>query len=283
MLLQEMPEDNKLIIELSMNGQKYEFPSQVIRKTNQNVLIEPVRINGKVLSFNSSSGGVTVSIFMIRDGKPPMLWKGVAVNSVREEDGTFYKITANGEGFEVNRRGAFRLFIGISGVAQLGTNRKAVDVIVKDVSENGFSFVGSEDMDDVINKPVRLVFADFNQNYSLMGIIVRKVVIGESKIVYGCKLGVRNANLEQYISQKQRQMLSMNRGNSAFQNKEMLERALKEPGKADKIKEQEPEDDKNYKNKRIKNDGTHKDREINHVGKTERRDIFRDTFEGKKV
>lgn len=282
MLLQEMPEDNKLIIELSMNGQKYEFPSQVIRKTNQNVLIEPVRINGKVLSFNSSSGGVTVSIFMIRDGKPPMLWKGVAVNSVREEDGTFYKITANGEGFEVNRRGAFRLFIGISGVAQLGTNRKAIDVIVKDVSENGFSFVGSENMDDVINKPVRLVFADFNQNYSLMGIIVRKVVIGESKIVYGCKLGVRNANLEQYISQKQRQMLSMNRGNSAFQNKEMLERALKEPGRADKIQEPE-QDDKNYKNKRIKNDGTHKDREINHVGKTERRDIFRDTFEGKKV
>lgn len=283
MLLQEMPEDNKLIIELSMNGQKYEFPSQVIRKINQNVLIEPVRINGKVLSFNSSSGGVTVSIFMIRDDKPPMLWKGVAVNSVREEGGTFYKITANGEGFEVNRRGAFRLFIGISGVAQLGTNRKAVDVIVKDVSENGFSFVGSEDIDNVINMPVRLVFADFNQNYSLMGIIVRKVVIGESKIVYGCKLGVRNANLEQYISQKQRQMLSMNRGNSAFQNKEMLERVLKEPGKADKIKEQEPEDDKNYKNKRIKNDGTHKDREINHVGKTERRDIFRDTFEGKKV
>ncbi len=40
---------------------------------------------------------------------------------------------------------------------------------------------------------------------------------------------MRNANLEQYISQKQRQMLSMNHGNSAFQNKEILEKALKEP------------------------------------------------------
>lgn len=202
MLLQEMTEDNNLIIELSMNGQKYEFPSKVIRKVNQGVLVEPIRINGKILSFNSSGGGITVSIYMIRDGKPPMLWKGVAVNSIREEEGTLYKISANGEGFEVNRRGAFRLFIGISGVAQLGTNRKAVDVIVKDVSESGFSFVGTEDMDNVINMPVRLVFADFNQNYSLMGIIVRKVVIGENKIVYGCRLGVRNANLEQYISQK---------------------------------------------------------------------------------
>ena len=66
------------------------------------------------------------------------------------------------------------------------------------MSESGFSFVGMEDMDNVINMPVRLVFAGFNQNYSLMGIIVRKVVIGENKIVYGCRLGVRNANLEQY-------------------------------------------------------------------------------------
>lgn len=54
MLLQEMTEDNNLIIELSMNGQKYEFPSKVIRKVNQGVLVEPIRINGKILSFNSS-------------------------------------------------------------------------------------------------------------------------------------------------------------------------------------------------------------------------------------
>ena len=112
MLLQDIPEDNNLVIELSMNGQKYEFPSKVIRKVNQSVLVEPIRINGKILSFNSSGGGIMVSVYMIRDSKPPMLWKGVAVNSIREDNGTFYKITANGEGFEVNRRGAFRLFIG---------------------------------------------------------------------------------------------------------------------------------------------------------------------------
>ena len=58
------------------------------------------------------------------------------------------------------------------------------------MSESGFSFVGTEDMDNVINMPVRLVFADFNQNYSLMGLIVRKVVIGENKIVYGCRVKI---------------------------------------------------------------------------------------------
>jgi hypothetical protein len=76
--------------------------------------------------------------------------------------------------------------------------------------------------------PVRLVFNDFNKNYSLMGIIVRKVIINETKVLYGCQLSVNNSQLEKYINQKQRQMLSMNRDNSAFKNKEMLEKALKE-------------------------------------------------------
>lgn len=281
MLLQEMPADNKIIIELSIKGQKFEFPSKVVSQGNNSIFIEPIRINGKVLTFNSSES-VAVNIVMIRENKSPMVWKGVGVACVHEKSGSFYKITASGEGFEINRRGAFRLFVGISGVAQLGINRKAVDVIVKDVSENGFSFVSSEDMENVINMPVRLVFNDFNKNYSLMGIIVRKVIINETKLLYGCQLSVNNSQLEQYINQKQRQMLSMNRDNSAFKNKEMLEKALKEPERTDN-KEQSEEDDKNYKSKSIKNDGTYKDRAINRVGKTERRDIFREAVSGKKV
>ena len=281
MLLQEMPADNKIIIELSIKGQKFEFPSKVVSHGNNSILIEPIRINGKVLTFNSSES-VAINIVMIRENKSPMVWKGVGVACVHEKSGSFYKITASGEGFEINRRGAFRLFVGISGVAQLGINKKAVDVIVKDVSENGFSFVSSEDMDNVINMPVRLVFNDFNKNYSLMGIIVRKVIINEAKILYGCQLSVNNSELEHYINQKQRQMLSMNRDNSAFKNKEMLEKALKEPERTDN-KEQPEEDDKNYKSKSIKNDGTYKDRAINRVGKTERRDIFREAVSGKKV
>ena len=167
MLLQEMPVDNKIIIELSIKGQKFEFPSKVVSQENNSIFIEPIRINGKVLTFNASES-IAINIVMIRENKSPMVWKGVGVACVHEKSGSFYKITASGEGFEINRRGAFRLFVGISGVAQLGINRKAVDVIVKDVSENGFSFVSSEDMENVINMPVRLVFNDFNKNYSLI-------------------------------------------------------------------------------------------------------------------
>ena len=42
----------------------------------------------------------------------------------------------------------------MTGVAQLGLNRKAIDVIVKDVSENGFSFISVDDIQDVLSLPV---------------------------------------------------------------------------------------------------------------------------------
>lgn len=49
-----------------------------------------------------------------------------------------YKVTAFAEGFENNRREAFRLYVGCGGIAQLGLNKSAAKVLVKDVSETGF-------------------------------------------------------------------------------------------------------------------------------------------------
>jgi hypothetical protein len=79
------------------------------------------------------------------------------------------------------------LFLGLGAVVQIGSNKKAVNVILKDISENGFSFVEIEDI-DAENLPVRLVFNDMKTGISLIGNIVRKVTVGEKKIIYGCTL-----------------------------------------------------------------------------------------------
>jgi len=277
MLLVEIPENSNLIFELNLNGQRFEFPSKCIDVSGSCILAEPIKVNGKVLNFKTQES-MTVNLIMIREDKSPFVWKGVGVNVVTDKTNkTFYKVAASADGYEMNRRGAFRLFVGITGVAQMGINKKALDVIVKDVSESGFSYVSNEDIENVLNMPVRLVFGDLNMNFSLMGIVVRKVVIDEKKIVYGCQLSTNNANLVKYISEKQRQMLSMNKNNSAYQSKQMLEAALKEPSGIT-----ETEDDADYKNKSIRGDANRK-RDLNTVGRTERRDIFKDKYVGKKI
>lgn len=275
MIIFEIPDQEKLIFEFSINNHKFEFPSRVLGRGNGFLLAEPIHIGGKILSFNKDES-IAINLIYIRENKSPIVWKGVGVSIVMINGKQQYKIISSGEGYESNRRNSFRLFVGIKGVAQMNINKKALDVIVKDVSESGFAFVSKENISNPEGLPVRLVFADFNRQFSLMGECVRKVEIDENKILYGCQLKVENTGIQKYINEKQRQMLSINRGNSVAKSKEMLEQSLKEPSVSDQMTEKDLK-------KMIKNDGPVSKRDINTVGKVERRDIFKDKFDGKKV
>ena len=217
MRLGELQAGDNIIIHVNMNGQFADFPSLVTKLQGNGILAEAVRIGGKVVGFSSES--IYLDLYYIRKDKPPFVWKNVKCTTVLLGNKTLYNITAFSEGYESNRRNAFRMFIGLSGVAQVGINRKALSVIVKDVSESGFSFVSSEDIENVINTPVRLVFEDIDKSYSLMGLVVRKVIIAEGKILYGCKLSVENLELVKYINYKQRRQMAINKNNSSYKMK----------------------------------------------------------------
>lgn len=266
MLLVDIAPETKVILELDMDGHTYEFPSVVTNVERQNNVIyaEPIRINGKVLGFSGSS--VKVNLIMNREDKSPYVWKGIGIATVvMEKKGTQYKIVASRDGFEMNRREAFRLFVGLNGVVQLGVNTKAIDVIVKDISENGFAFVSEEDKEEILNKTIRLVFNDMSQNFTVMGIVVRKVKISENKILYGCQLCDKDKKVEAYISEKQRQILSM-KSRSAIRGENKIKQELREKSRA----ESTVEDIK----KMINGDAENK-RNIGTVGKAERRQVFK--------
>lgn len=277
MRLSDLQAGDNIIIQVNMNGQFADFPSVVTKLHDGEILAEAVRIGGKVVGFSGEN--VHLDLCYIRQDKPPVVWKNVKCTTVLSDNKTLYNIAAFAEGYESNRREAFRIFVGVSGIAQLGINRKALQVIVKDVSENGFSFVTSENMENVINMPVRLVFEDAERNYSLMGLVVRKVVIDEKKILYGCKLSVENPELVKYINYKQRQQMSINNNNSAYKMKEKLQQSLKEESVSKKA----------FAEKTAAIKGGYKDptgerkRAIDNVAKDERREVFKETHIGKNI
>ena len=176
MLIKEVPKDAELTIEVSVAARKLEFKSQCIDTGMNYLYARPIIIDGKRVSFEASVT-LSVSLVYIREDKNP------GISTVTENGKSMYKITSSMEGYEMNRRQAYRLFLGLGAVAQIGINKKAVNVIIKDISENGFSFVGNEDI-EVNKSPVRLVFKDMDDTISLMGIVVRKVKAGEKKIIY---------------------------------------------------------------------------------------------------
>lgn len=56
--------------------------------------------------------------------------------------------------------GAFRIDIGVSGIAQIGANTAPADVVVRDLSESGFSFVASKDVEPFEGLVVRMTFTE---------------------------------------------------------------------------------------------------------------------------
>lgn len=229
MLIKDVPKESSLTIEVSIEGRKLEFSSKCLDTGMNYLYAEPIRIDGKRISFEATVT-LSVSLVYIREDKNPVLWRGVGISTVHENGKAMYKITSAMEGYEMNRRGAFRLFLGLGGVAQLGVNRKAINVIVKDISETGFAFVGNEDM-EVSKTPVRLVFKDTEETISLMGIVVRKIVVSEKKIIYGCTLSSANTDIVHYINNKQRYYLSTARNTQVTANRDAIRKALSEPSK----------------------------------------------------
>ena len=206
MLLTQIAQNGNLILEINVNKQHLEFNSIVIAKTGNYILIEPVRVEGKVVNFEI--GNILIDMLLVRSNKKPIIWKRVLLKNTIYKNKTYYKVVPTGDGFEINRRNAFRMYIEVKGVAQVGSNSVPIDVIVNDVSENGFSFVSKVNIEKPLKSTVRLVFVDINKSINLNGLLIRKEKKEQSKYLYGCALNIKNQILNRYLNDKKSEILS---------------------------------------------------------------------------
>lgn len=276
MKIEELRAGADIILHVDIGGRKGDFPSLVIESVENGIIAEPVRINNKVLGF--AVDNIKLSMTYITGETAPIFWRVVSCDTILRDGKTVYLIKSSIEGFEQNRREAFRVYVGVDGVAQVGINTKALDVIVKDISETGFSFVTEMELEKAINMPIRLVFrdAEMEMEFSLMGVVVRKVVIDEKKILYGCKISVDNPRLSTYINKKQRQQMSMHRDSGSYNVRPEVVKSLMESETENRNnkKSERPE------RKNVRMDGN---RYLDEVDKEERRKVFRSMYSGKRV
>ena len=206
MQLVDLEAKSTVSLEVIANNNRMEFKSFVVSKMNGYLVLEAVRVEGRVINFESSN--IIINLLWIREGEVPMIWNRVAIRNIPIEGRTYYIAACMEEGSEINRRGAFRLYTGIEGLAQLGSAKPAFDVLVKNVSETGFSFISNDAAENTVNSTVRLAFFDLNKKFNLTGNVVRVEQLEDGRCIYGCSLLVTNNVLNQYINEKQRDMLS---------------------------------------------------------------------------
>lgn len=289
MKIWEIEPESNIILKITINGQYIDLPTIAHKQDSDGIICDAIRLNGKVVSI--SSPNISVELMYIRKNKSPVVWKGVACDNITLESKIFYKIRSKDEGAEKNRREAFRLFLGCQGVAQVGTNKKAINVTVKDVSETGFSFITNQNMESVEGTPVRLVFYDMENQFSLMGLVVRKVSIDEESYIYGCKLSVYNSKLSHYIVDRQRNDISKSKEDAGgvIKGAGILKSAAEQQQSQEKKKSRDAsgidpelynELKKHYKTKGSST-SIH-ERAIDSVEKDERREVFKKSSVGKR-
>ncbi len=219
MNLIEIPENSivKLKVVSNSNSKNFiEFSSTTAEIYNETLLISPIVNNeGKTLNLSSDKLSVQLEYIDEADGnKTAIIWKDVIVNYINKKGVKFHQVIQTTEGKSVNRRNAFRLFLGDKATVQLIGSNEIYDVIIRDISSTGFGFVIDKDIDiSVVNMCTLSTYID-EKHIILKGTIVRKQVVDEensNKIIYGCQLSKFSAELDKLINIKQREKLKQQR------------------------------------------------------------------------
>lgn len=209
MKITEIDTNNEIEIEASVKTEKLKLKTKVSKILPNGICIEPVRYKDKLLSFE----GVPISIWLYREEEKPILWKQCVITNIAFKNKTYQFVMCKQDGIQFNRRGAYRVYIGERGEAQIGAGTVPVDVTVKDVSETGFSIVTDNKFPSIDLLRVRLTFTDdwTDSVISLWGTAVRHEDIENNRVVIGCQMSDAPSNVLRFINRKQREMLAKQR------------------------------------------------------------------------
>ncbi len=213
MLLQEIDVGSKATILVRIGSQTLAFDTLVQEPAEEGVLTEPIYRNDKLIGFKTKGLIITVQICNLSDEKV-YEFNNVEILNVKTKDGEIHhKMICKYPGKQINRRTAVRVWLGIEGVARVGVNRTAYNVIVKDISVSGISFILHKDMGIDPGEMAHITFNDVDARtkFSLSAIIVRTAEMEDGRVLYGCRLNQESPAISKYVTDKQREKLKASR------------------------------------------------------------------------
>ncbi|MBE5856989.1 MAG: hypothetical protein E7296_05385 [Lachnospiraceae bacterium] len=226
MRIYDLEPGREITILIMIGNQTMEFESEVIGGVPQKSMIyaKPVIKNNKVLTFNGK--GISANVVITGKDTKPLIFRNAAFSTLKDKDGNLsYGIVSHGEGVEFNRRDSFRCPVDVPSVAQIGLEKKTYNIIIRDVSINGFSFCFTNDtVTAEVGQFVHTTLNDFidglfeNFTFRLFGLIVREAELSNGKRVYGCKIVQQLKGIDTYIAKKERMRLLKQRAKANSRN-----------------------------------------------------------------
>ena len=191
-----------------------EFSTNVIETDGLTIKIEPIYLDNKLIGFDNDS--IILSMYVVSDEDNRVyVYTGVKIRSYKVSDGTVYQTVEcrNAEGRVTNRRGAHRVWIGVTGSLMVGDSKHERPVTIKDISATGIAFTCDDMTDVTMGMPITLSFTDEenHKSFRLMATVVRSDNSGYKRMIYGCKFKEESNIISQYVNEKQRQNLKATR------------------------------------------------------------------------
>jgi len=157
-------------IEILYNGKRKTFPSVAKEFIDDSVLISPIVVGSKAVGFPED---LKTRFSAVIKGTP-FVWNDPKIRLVKYAGEMYHMVTIPGEGNYVNRRQAYRQYVGtempITLTRQDG-ERDVLTVLVKDLSETGVGIVSDVMMN--VEDSIRLRISDAGYLMSINAVVVR--------------------------------------------------------------------------------------------------------------
>lgn len=185
-------------LEILHDGKKTTLLTSVEGMIKNSVLLTPIHLDGKIVGFPSK---LTVNLLYPENGQL-FCWSNVTVKAVRYRGHIYHSVELLGNGFLLNRRGAYRVYIGENKFLHYRNHSgtKLYEILVRDISETGMCYMSKDDFE--VGRTVHLQLRLTNgHELSLRAKILwrRENPNRNTTFLYGCKFTEKNRLLNSYL------------------------------------------------------------------------------------
>jgi len=199
-------------LEILHDGKKTTLLTSVEEIIKHGVLLTPIHIDRKIIGFPSK---FTVNLLYPEEGQV-YCWNNVTVKAVRYHSHIYHYVELSGSGTILNRRGAFRVYIGENmNVLKLTSfGAQLYEVFVRDISETGTCFMSKTEFNVGRNLRLQIRFRSGHELSIRCQIIWRRENPNrKTTYLYGCRFTERSKLLSTYLMNiqqaKQRKKLGL--------------------------------------------------------------------------
>ena len=203
MTFDELQISHPVELEVSIGGKHTTFVSIIEYKVGNSILLSPIKHNEKLVGFPPDAN---ISLHYIENGRV-YRWSRLSVKAVKYNGQVFHSTELVADAEVLNRRGAYRVYIGerMPLTSFTATGPKKTEVLVKDISESGIAFLSAEEFD--VGRTIRIQLI-LNEQHSLQltaQIMRTQAMEKRQETLYGCKFVEKNNHLTAYLMKRQQE------------------------------------------------------------------------------